>query len=98
MNNRYWVYLLASAPRGYLYVGVTNNLPRRCYEHREKIIQGHTAKYNITQLVYYQEFTEITEAIRREKQLKRYSRQLKFQIVEEHNPSWKDLSKTLQAL
>ena len=74
-----------------LYVGVTSNLIRRMYEHREKLIQGFTVKYNVVKLVYYEIFEDINEAIRREKQIKGGPRKKKITLIEKRNPLCKDL-------
>jgi putative endonuclease len=75
-----------------LYTGVTNDLNRRVYEHKQKLIKGFTSKYNITKLVYYEEYNDINDAIRREKQIKGWSRKKKIELIESINPEWKDLS------
>ena len=91
MNN-YYVYILASRRNGTLYIGVSNNLERRMYEHQYGLVPGFTEKYEVTKLVYF-EHTELVEsAIAREKQLKRWNRQWKIELIEKHNPEWKDLS------
>lgn len=76
-----------------LYVGVTNNLQRRVYEHKNKIIQGFTSKYNITKVVYFEVFNDIESAIKREKQIKGWLRKKKIELIESMNPEWNDLSK-----
>ncbi len=75
-----------------IYIGVTNNLARRVYEHKNKLIDGFTKKYNITKLVYFEIFNSIEDAIRREKQLKNWHRQWKINLIESTNNDWKDLS------
>lgn len=75
-----------------LYTGVTNDLQRRVYEHKHKLIKGFTSKYNITKLVYYEKYNDINDAIRREKQIKGWSRKKKIELIESVNPEWKDLS------
>ena len=75
-----------------LYTGVTNDLPRRVFEHKNKLAEGFTRKYNINKLVYYEIYEDIYEAITREKQIKGGSRAKKVQLIEEKNPSWNDLS------
>ena len=87
----YWVYILATKKNGTLYIGVTNNLSRRVYEHREKLMKGFTNKYTITQLVYAKSFQNIDGAIRREKCIKRWKRAWKIKLIEELNPDWKNL-------
>ncbi len=76
-----------------LYIGVTNNLERRLYEHREKLIDGFTKKYNLNKLVYYEYYSNINDAIARETQLKSWTRKRKNELVEQLNPNWNDLSK-----
>ncbi len=95
MNNSYWVYILASKRNGTLYVGVTGDLSRRIYEHKEKLTDGFTKKYNINQLIYIEEFQDITEAIHREKCLKKWNRAWKLRLIEEQNPDWRDLYETV---
>ena len=87
----YHVYILASRLGGTLYVGVTNNLARRVFEHREKLARGFTQKYGVSRLVYFEDFDEIGAAIQREKQLKRWNRAWKVKLIEERNPNWDDL-------
>jgi putative endonuclease len=86
-----FVYIMASKPRGTIYTGVTNDLIRRVYEHREKIIPGFTKRYNITRLVYYEVFDNPTAAIEREKQLKTWHRPWKDNLIESVNRDWSDL-------
>jgi putative endonuclease len=87
----YYVYILASRIGGTLYVGVTNDLVRRVYQHREKLVRGFTKKYGVDLLVYYEAFGEVGAAIRREKQMKRWNRAWKVHLIEEKNPNWDDL-------
>ncbi len=89
--NSYYVYILTNYSRT-LYTGVTNNLHRRVYEHKKKLIPGFTHKYNINQLVYYEETSEVREAISREKQIKGWLRAKKIALIESKNPQWLDLS------
>jgi len=77
---------------GTLYTGVTNNLERRMYEHKNDLIRGFTAKYHIHQLVYYEQLNDINIALQREKQLKKWNRKWKLELIEKINPSWKDLA------
>lgn len=91
MLNQYYVYIMTNKSRT-LYTGVTNDLNRRVYEHKNKLIKGFTSKYNITKLVYYEEYNDINDAIRREKQIKGWSRKKKIELIESINPEWKDLS------
>jgi putative endonuclease len=87
----YYVYIMTNKSRT-LYTGVTNNLERRVYEHKHKIIPGFMSKYNITKLVYYEETDNINVAIAREKQIKGWLRAKKIALIESENPEWKDLS------
>ncbi|OGT36261.1 MAG: endonuclease [Gammaproteobacteria bacterium RIFCSPHIGHO2_12_FULL_37_14] len=87
----YCVYILSNTART-LYIGVTNNLERRMYEHKNKLISGFTKRYNLTKLVYYETTNNIRDAIYREKQLKGWLRIKKIALIEESNPGWDDLS------
>ncbi len=87
----YWVYILASGLGGTLYIGVTNNLVRRIYEHRMGLIDGFTKLYGIHRLVFFEQHIDIEAAIRREKRLKRWNRAWKIRLIEETNPNWDDL-------
>ncbi|MEK7646321.1 MAG: GIY-YIG nuclease family protein [Patescibacteria group bacterium] len=88
----YYIYILTNKRNGTLYIGVTNNLERRIYEHIHKIIPGFTEKYDISQLVYFEETIDVNAALTREKQLKKWSRKWKLELIEKSNPQWKDLS------
>jgi len=92
----YYVYILASKKNGTLYTGVTNNLIRRLHEHKNNIADGFTKKYNIKNLVYFEQTTDIESAITREKCIKKWNRDWKIKLIEESNPEWKDLSQELQ--
>jgi putative endonuclease len=87
----YYVYMMAS-PSRVLYVGVTNNLERRVFQHKEKTFRGFTAKYGVAKLVYYEPWNDIRRAINREKQIKAWRRSKKTTLIEAANPGWKDLS------
>jgi putative endonuclease len=89
------VYILASKRNGTLYIGVTNNLLRRIHEHKFGLVDGFTKKYQIKILVYFESTEDILEAIRREKQLKKWKRQWKLELIEDYNPDWLDLYETL---
>ncbi len=91
MAKRYYVYITTNTSRT-LYVGVTNDLSRRAAEHHAKTYGGFTARYNIGQLVYFEETADVREAIAREKQIKGWSRRKKFALVESLNPAWADLA------
>ena len=87
----YYVYILASKKHGTLYVGMTNDLYRRVYEHKVKLIDWFTKKYNISILVYFEQSTCVETAIMREKQLKKWNRSRKIRLIEKENPNWNDL-------
>ena len=91
----YYVYVLASRYRGTLYVGVTNDIARRCYEHKTGAADGFTRKYGIKQLVYIESHDTIEAAITREKLIKKWRRSMKFETIEATNPDWRDLYETL---
>ncbi len=86
-----YVYILASKKNGTLYIGVTNNIGRRTYEHKNWFDEWFTKKYNVKILVYYEKFASINDAIAREKQLKKWNRKWKIELFEKDNPEWKDL-------
>ncbi|MDD2464971.1 MAG: GIY-YIG nuclease family protein [Desulfobulbus sp.] len=88
----YYVYCLTNKYNNVMYVGMTNNLARRVYEHKTKQVPGFTAKYNVSKLVYYEETPDVNAAIAREKEIKRWRREKKNQLVVAVNPAWKDLS------
>ena len=88
---QYYVYVMTNKSRT-LYTGITNNLERRVYEHKNKLIEGFTKKYNITKLVYYEISNDVEAAITREKQIKGWLRRKKIALIESVNPQWKDLS------
>jgi len=85
------VYILASKRNGTLYVGVTSDLPKRAWEHREQIVEGFTKRYGVHKLVYYETHGNMVSAITREKQLKKWNRAWKLRLIEELNPEWRDL-------
>ena len=89
------VYILTNRRRGVLYVGVTNDLVRRLSQHRLKVVPGFTKTYGATQLVYFEEHNSILEARARERSLKRWRREWKFELVEQLNPDWRDLAEEL---
>jgi len=89
---QYYVYILTNVSRT-LYVGVTNNLERRVYEHKHKVIAGFTRKYNLTMLIYLEATSDVRAALTREKQIKGWTRDKKIALIEEQNPMWQDLSK-----
>ena len=91
----YYVYILCSQRNGTLYIGVTNDLTRRIYEHKTKMVKGFTEKYGVDKLVYVEIYEDVNNAIHREKCLKKWNRSWKIRLIEETNPEWKDLSECL---
>ena len=91
MTKQSYIYIMTNDNKTTLYIGVTNNLVRRVYEHKHKLVDGFTKRYNLTILVYYEVFDNIENAIIREKQLKAGSRQKKIDLINSLNPSWNDL-------
>lgn len=91
MRRTSYVYILSDASRT-LYTGVTNDLVRRIYEHKRQLIPGFTSRYNLTRLVYFEEFGDIRDAIAREKQIKGWVRAKKIALIQVKNPGWRDLS------
>jgi len=91
----YYVYILANKRNGTLYIGMTNDLVRRVSEHKNNLVEGFTKKYQIHSLVYYELTTDVTTAIEREKQLKKWKRTWKLELIEKKNPYWNDLYQDL---
>ncbi|MFM9846157.1 MAG: GIY-YIG nuclease family protein [Hyphomicrobiaceae bacterium] len=87
----YYVYILASGPRGVLYVGMTSTLADRTWEHRERALDGFSKRYWVGRLVYFEEHDDASVAAKRERALKRWRRDWKIELVEKHNPTWRDL-------
>lgn len=96
MKKQYFVYILASERNGTLYVGMTSNLARRVYEHKQETVEGFTQKYHVHMLVFYETYDSPEEAIHREKNVKAWKRVWKLRLIEEYNPEWKDLADDLQ--
>ena len=92
MSKEYYIYLITNKGLNVLYAGVTNNLIRRIYEHKNKLVEGFTKKYNVDRLIYYEVYSEISDAIAREKQIKGWARKKKNDLINQTNPEWKDLS------
>jgi putative endonuclease len=92
MNKQYYVYIMTNKGNRVLYTGVTNDLQRRVYEHKNKLVKGFTKKYNVIKLVFYEVCNEIESAILREKQIKGWLRAKKIALIESMNPEWRDLS------
>ena len=91
----YYIYIVTNKPRGTLYIGMTNNLVRRGYEHRNGLLDGFTKKYNLKRLVYFEVFNRVEDAIHRKKRLKKWNRQWKIELIEKVNPEWIDLYEQL---
>jgi putative endonuclease len=96
MSRQYFVYILSNWNHKVIYTGITNNLERRLYEHKNKLMDGFTKKYNLTKLVYYEHTDDVLSAIAREKEIKKWRREKKNKLVESINPQWKDLSKEFE--
>ena len=90
--NTYYVYIMTNKKDGTLYTGVTNNLQRRVYEQKNKLLPGFTKRYNLSQLVYFDSTSDVNAAIAREKQIKGWLRTKKIELIETENPEWNDLS------
>jgi putative endonuclease len=88
----YFVYMLSNKYHSVLYIGFTNNIRRRVYEHKRKLVDGFTSKYNCNNLVWYEVFTDVNLAIARENHLKTWQRAWKNNLIEKHNPDWHDLA------
>jgi len=92
MTKEYYIYILANKRNGTLYIGVTSDLKKRIYEHKEKLADGFTKKFGVNILVYFDTTTDVNQAILREKQLKSWKRDWKIRLIESINPEWRDLS------
>ncbi len=95
MKETFYVYILASQQRGTLYIGVTTDLTKRVYEHKNGLVDGFTKKYGVHRLVYYEVMRDAETALSREKQMKKWNRVWKLKLIEEQNPEWLDLYKSL---
>jgi len=93
MHKTYYVYLITNWNNKVLYIGVTNNLERRIYQHKNKLIKGFTEKYNVNKLVYFEQTNDIESAITREKEIKHWRREKKNRLIESNNKEWQDLTK-----
>lgn len=87
----YYIYIMTNCPRGTLYTGMTSDLVVRTYQHKTKEVEGFTAKHGLTDLVYYEVFSNANEAIKKEKQIKKWNRIWKIELIEKVNPNWRDL-------
>jgi putative endonuclease len=95
-NHNYYIYILSNYNNTVLYTGVTNNLERRVYEHKNHLVKGFTSKYNVNKLVYFEHYSHINDAISREKQIKAGSRKKKIELIEKENDKWLDLYNTIK--
>ena len=91
----YYVYILASQRNGTLYIGLTNDLIKRVYEHKNDLADGFTKKHNVHSLVYYEQYNNVESAIIREKRLKKWNRKWKLELIEKENPQWRDLYESI---
>ena len=91
MMKKAYVYILASKRNGTLYIGITTDLVKRVYEHKHDLVDGFTKKYKVHYLVYFEEHEDIRQAITREKQIKKWKRKWKLELIEKDNPNWRDL-------
>lgn len=94
-HHNYFVYIISNWNNNVIYVGMTNSLARRIYEHKNKLIDGFSKKYNLTKLVYFEHTHDVNAAIKREKEIKKWRREKKNNLIETLNPSWNDLSEDL---
>ena len=97
LTRSYFVYLLSSGRNGTLYVGVTNDLTKRVWQHKQGLVEGFTKRYGIKMLVWYQQTESIEAAIVREKQIKKWNRDWKIELIEKNNPQWRDLYEEIAA-
>ena len=98
MPQNYYVYILASQRNGTLYIGVTSNLPKRIWEHKNNVVKGFTQEHHVHQLVYYEQHDDPEHAILRETRIKKWGRSWKIRLIEKNNPGWKDLYDELDIL
>ena len=90
-NKSYYVYIMANEPRGVLYIGMSSDLPKRAWQHRDGVLEGFTKKYGVNRLVYFECHNDAAFAARRERAMKRWRRDWKIKLVETNNPTWRDL-------
>ncbi|MGH1397926.1 MAG: GIY-YIG nuclease family protein [Alphaproteobacteria bacterium] len=95
MNENYYVYFITNKPKGTLYIGITHDLRKRIYQHKHKTIEGFSSKYSLTKLVYFEHYEDKWIAADRERKLKNWKRNWKIELIEDHNPEWKDLYSSL---
>ncbi len=94
-DHNYYIYIISNWNNKVIYIGMTNDLERRIYEHKNKIFEGFSKKYNLSKLVYYEYTNDVIAAIRREKEIKKWRREKKNKLIESTNPEWKDLSEEI---
>jgi len=92
IDHQYYVYIITNKKDGVLYVGITNDLERRMFEHKNKLVKGFSSKYNLDKLMYLEVYPYVEDAIKREKNIKKWKRNWKIKLIVEDNPDWKDLS------
>ena len=90
--HQYYLYILTNKKNGTLYIGISNNLERRLFEHKNRLVEGFTKKYGLDKLVYFETYQYVNDAIKREKNMKKWKRQWKINLIEKDNPDWDDLS------
>jgi putative endonuclease len=95
---QYYVYILTNKTNKVLYIGITNDLERRIFEHKNKLVDGFTKKYNLMKLIYYEATDDVEAAIKREKQLKNWHRDWKINLINQFNPEWRDMSEALNLI
>lgn len=95
MEKTFYVYILTNKMYGTFYVGITSDLPKRIWDHKNKVVEGFSKKYDLTMLVYYEQHENAESAIKREKRLKRWNRRWKIELIQKQNRDWKDLSEQL---
>ena len=91
-NHQYFLYIITNKKEGVLYIGITNNLERRIFEHKNKLVKGFSSRYNLDKLVYFESFQYINEAIKREKNMKKWKREWKINLINENNPNWENIA------
>ena len=92
LSHQYYVYILTNKKNGTLYIGVSNDLERRVFEHKNELVEGFSKKYGLKRLVYFESYQYVNDAILREKRLKKWKRQWKINLIEKENPNWNDLA------
>ncbi|MDA0176007.1 MULTISPECIES: GIY-YIG nuclease family protein [Mesoflavibacter] len=92
-QHQYYLYIISNKHNSTLYIGVTNDLERRMFEHKNKLVEGFSSKYGLDKLIYFEIYQYVNDAIKREKNMKKWKRQWKINLVEKDNPNWEDLSK-----